>query len=73
MGRLRTILRNAQSYGELLRALRPVLVAYAWHCAWVALLTLIFGFERACLAWLVLCSAGRDASIAYGLINQRQF
>lgn len=73
MGRLRTILRNAQSYRELLHALRPVLVAYAWHCAWVAVLTFPFGFERACLAWIVLNLAGRDASIAYGLINHRQF
>lgn len=73
MSRLRTILRNAQNYAELLRALRPVLVAYAWHCAWVALLTFIVGFDRACLAWIVLNLAGRDASIAYGLINQRQF
>lgn len=58
---------------ELLRAFRPVLVAYAWHCAWVALLSVVLGFDRACLTWIVLCLAGRDAAIGYGLINQRQF
>lgn len=75
MRRLRTNLSLLwQNRVELLRAYRPVLVAYAWHCAWVAMLTFILGdFTTACLAWLVLCNAGRDASIAYGLINGRQY
>lgn len=59
---------------EFLRALRPVLVAYAWHAAWVALLTFILrDFTTAALAWLVFCNAGRDAALGYGFINQRQF
>lgn len=63
-----------QNRTDLLRAYRPVLVAYTWHCAFVALLTFILGdFITAAVAWLVLCNAGRDASIAYGLINSRQY
>lgn len=76
MGRLRTNLSLLwQNRVALLHAYRPVLMAYAWHCAFVAVLTFILAghFTTACLVWLVLCNAGRDASIAYGLINQRQF
>lgn len=73
--RLRTNLSLLwQNRVELLRAYRPVLVAYTWHCAWVALLTFILGdFITAAVAWLLLCNAGRDASVCYGLINGRQF
>ncbi|TPN04517.1 hypothetical protein [Mesorhizobium sp. B2-1-2] len=73
--RLRTNLALLwQNRLDLLRAYRPVLVAYTWHSVFVALLTYILGdFITAAVAWLLLCNAGRDASIAYGLINGRQY
>ncbi|TGT90890.1 MULTISPECIES: hypothetical protein [unclassified Mesorhizobium] len=59
---------------EFLFAMRPVLVAYAWHAAFVTVLTFVVGdFTTAALGWLVFCNAGRDAALGYGFINQRQF
>ncbi|PBB41769.1 hypothetical protein CK222_21685 [Mesorhizobium sp. WSM3866] len=59
---------------DFLIALRPVLVAYAWHAFWVALLTFVLAghFVTAAIVWLLLCNAGRDAALGYGFINQRQ-
>ncbi|QPC91476.1 hypothetical protein [Mesorhizobium sp. INR15] len=55
-----------------INVLRPVYVAYAWHCAAVALLWLFLPFDRACLVWIVLNFAGWDAAAGYGIASRRR-